>query len=34
MSAANTLTPQFADLLTRAVTEPGIISAAYQQFHN
>lgn len=33
MSAASTLTPQFADLLERAVTEPGIISAAYQQFH-
>lgn len=26
--------PSFADLLTQAVTEPGIISAAYSQFHN
>ncbi len=26
-------TPAFADLLARAVTEPGVISAAYRQFH-
>jgi len=27
-------TPAFADLLRRAVEEPGIISSAYSQFHN
>jgi antirestriction protein ArdC len=27
-------TPSFADLLQQAVTEPGIISQAYSQFHN
>src|SRR5215468_11048930 len=26
--------PSFADLLASAVTEPGILSSAYQQFHN
>jgi antirestriction protein ArdC len=26
--------PSFADLLTQAVTEPGIISSAYRQFHS
>jgi len=26
--------PSFADLLRSAVTEPGILSSAYQQFHN
>src|SRR5262245_5616576 len=26
--------PSFADLLASAVTEPGILSGAYQQFHN
>ena len=25
--------PQFADLLARAVTEPGIVSRAYSAFH-
>ena len=34
MSAAPTLTPQFAELLARAVTEPGIVSVAYSSFHN
>lgn len=34
MNPAGTLhTPPFADLLARAVTEPGVIAAAYQQFH-
>ena len=28
------LPPSFADLLASAVTEPGILSSAYQQFHN
>jgi antirestriction protein ArdC len=27
-------TPQFADLLARAVMEPGIVSTAYRQFHS
>ena len=27
------MTPSFADLLQSAVTEPGIISSAYRQFH-
>src|SRR6266699_1398822 len=27
-------TPTFANLLQQAVTEPGIISAAYRQFHS
>lgn len=27
-------TPTFADLLRRAVEEPGIISSAYSQFHS
>ena len=27
-------TPQFADLLARAVTEPGVIAAAYSAFHS
>ena len=26
--------PSFADLLRSAVTEPGILSDAYRQFHN
>src|SRR5215510_6668739 len=26
--------PSFAELLASAVTEPGILSSAYQQFHN
>lgn len=35
MSAVGTVqTPVFADLLARAVSEPGEISAAYRQFHN
>ena len=29
-----TPTASFADLLASAVTEPGILSAAYRQFHN
>lgn len=29
-----TQTPAFADLLQKAVTEPGILSAAYRQFHD
>src|SRR5262245_66515555 len=28
------LAPSFADLLRSAVTEPGILSSAYTQFHN
>ena len=27
------MTPSFAELLRSAVTEPGIISSAYRQFH-
>src|SRR5579864_8901113 len=30
----STITPAFAELLQKAVTEPGILSAAYSQFHN
>ena len=33
MTAANLTTPQFADLLSRALTEPGIVSRAYSAFH-
>jgi antirestriction protein ArdC len=33
MTPAACSTPSFADLLRSAVTEPGILSAAYQQFH-
>ena len=29
-----TTTPAFAELLAKAVTEPGILSSAYSQFHN
>src|SRR5579864_5757024 len=30
----STITPAFAELLQKAVTEPGILSAAYSQFHS
>jgi hypothetical protein len=33
VSPAVTNTPQFVDLLTRALTEPGVISHAYTAFH-
>jgi antirestriction protein ArdC len=33
-SSANIATPQFADLLRSAVSDPGIVLAAYRQFHN
>ena len=33
MSPAVVNTPQFADLLNRALTEPGVISRAYTAFH-
>ncbi len=33
MSPATTTAPQFADLLSRALTEPGIVSRAYSAFH-
>src|SRR6266576_1833498 len=32
-SAINTQTPQFAELLSRALSEPGIVSTAYTAFH-
>lgn len=31
---ATTITPAFAELLQTAVTQPGILSSAYSQFHN
>jgi len=31
---ATTITPAFAELLQTAVTEPGILSSAYSQFHS
>ena len=31
---ATTTTPAFAELLAQAVTEPGVLSSAYSQFHN
>lgn len=34
MTPAACSAPSFADLLRSAVTEPGILSAAYRQFHN
>jgi antirestriction protein ArdC len=34
MTPAACSTPSFADLLQSAVTEPGMLSAAYRQFHN
>jgi hypothetical protein len=33
MPSATTTTPAFADLLSRALTEPGIVSRAYRAFH-
>ena len=33
MTSADCSAPSFADLLRSAVTEPGILSAAYRQFH-
>lgn len=33
MNSVNRTAPQFADLLQQAVTDPGIISTAYRQFH-
>src|SRR2546422_9958357 len=30
---ANLATPQFAELLSRALTEPGVVSRAYHAFH-
>src|SRR5580658_5519750 len=33
MTPVNRTTPQFADLLSRALTEPGVISRAYSAFH-
>jgi hypothetical protein len=30
---ATSITPAFAELLQKAVTEPGILSSAYSQFH-
>jgi len=33
MSAATISTPQFVDLLSRALTEPGVVSRAYSAFH-
>ena len=33
MNSVNRTAPQFADLLQKAVTDPGIISTAYRQFH-
>jgi antirestriction protein ArdC len=33
MTTASVHTPQFADLLSRALTEPGIVSRAYSAFH-
>jgi len=34
MTAAGCSAPLFADLLRSAVTEPGILSSAYREFHN
>jgi hypothetical protein len=31
--ATTTITPAFAELLQKAVTEPGTLSVAYSQFH-
>ena len=31
---ATTITPAFAELLQKAVSEPGTLSSAYSQFHN
>src|SRR6266699_601298 len=33
MNSVNRAAPQFAELLNRAVTEPGIVSSAYTAFH-
>ena len=34
MSPVNRTTPQFADLLSRALSEPGVVSRAYAAFHD
>ena len=34
MTPVNRTTPQFADLLSRALTEPGVVSRAYAAFHD
>jgi hypothetical protein len=33
MTPVNRTTPQFAELLSRALTEPGVASRAYSAFH-
>src|ERR1700676_3028397 len=33
MTSATLNTPQFAELLSRALTEPGVVSRAYSAFH-
>ena len=33
MTPVNRTTPQFAELLSRALTEPGVVSRAYSAFH-
>src|SRR5260221_14538816 len=33
MTSATIHTPQFSDLLSRALTEPGVVSRAYSAFH-
>ena len=34
MSPVALTTPQFAELLSRALTEPGIVSRVYSAFHS
>jgi hypothetical protein len=34
MTSINRTTPQFAELLSRALTEPGVVSRAYAAFHD